>query len=264
MATGKKYYWIKLKTSFITSDKVDFLMSQKDGANYVVLYQMLCLKAINSDGELSNKFGEVIIPYDADKIQRDCKYFSKDTILVALELYKKLGMVYADDNGVLTITDFADMVGSESDYAKQKRMQRETKQLSGHKVDSSVDIVHTEKEIEKEIELDKIYSRADTTTYQEIIAYLNDKLGTHYKHTSKSTQRLINARLNENFTVEDFKRVIDNKYDSWHSDRKMKDFLRPQTLFGTKFESYLNEKVADKIEMPEYDPMERLIQAKEK
>ena len=44
----------------------------------------------------------------------------------------------------------------------------------------------------------------------------------------------------------------------------MKDFLRPQTLFGTKFESYLNEKAADKIEMPEYDPMERLIQAKEK
>lgn len=44
MATGKRYFWIKLREAFMTSDTVDFLMSQKDGANYVVLYQMLCLK----------------------------------------------------------------------------------------------------------------------------------------------------------------------------------------------------------------------------
>ena len=52
MATGKRYYWIKLKTSFMTSDAVDFLMGEKDGANYVVLYQMLCLKTINTGGKL--------------------------------------------------------------------------------------------------------------------------------------------------------------------------------------------------------------------
>ena len=73
MATGKRYYWIKLKESFMTSDVVDFLMSQKDGANYVVLYQMLCLKTINTDGRLSRQIGEIIIPYDVEKIQRDCK-----------------------------------------------------------------------------------------------------------------------------------------------------------------------------------------------
>ena len=71
MATGKRYYWIKLKDSFMTSDAVDFLMGQKDGANYVVLYQMICLKTINTDGRLERRIGEVIIPYDEAKIQRD-------------------------------------------------------------------------------------------------------------------------------------------------------------------------------------------------
>ena len=61
MATGKRYYWIKLRESFMTSDTVDFLMSQKDGANYVVLYQMLCLKTINTGGRLSRTIGEIVI-----------------------------------------------------------------------------------------------------------------------------------------------------------------------------------------------------------
>ena len=49
MATGKRFYWMKLKESFMTSDTIDYFMSQPDGANYVVLYQMLCLKTINTD-----------------------------------------------------------------------------------------------------------------------------------------------------------------------------------------------------------------------
>lgn len=151
MAKGKKYYWIKLKTSFMTSDKVDFLMSQKDGANYVVLYQMLCLKTINTQGSLSNRIGEVLIPYDVDKVQRDCKYFNKDTIIVALELYKKLGMIYANEENLLQIADFNELVGGETDYAGQKRKQR---QLITQDVDKLVDNVHTEIELEKEIDIE--------------------------------------------------------------------------------------------------------------
>ena len=123
MATGKRYYWIKLKESFMTSDVVDFLMSQKDGANYVVLYQMLCLKTINTDGRLSRRIGEIIIPYDVDKIQRDCKWFSADTIRVALELYTRFGLVYRDEDGTLVMTDHENLVGSETNWAIQKRNQ---------------------------------------------------------------------------------------------------------------------------------------------
>jgi len=133
----KRYYWIKLKDTFLTSDAVDFLMSQKNGANYVVLYQMLCLKTVNTGGELSRQIGEVIIPFDVDKIQRDCKYFEKDTIIVALELYKKLGLVYENKNGFLQIANFDNLVGSETDKAEIMRRLREKRKketLSGNEV----------------------------------------------------------------------------------------------------------------------------------
>lgn len=175
MATGKKYYWIKIKESFMTSDKVDFLMSQKNGANYIVLYQMLCLKTINTNGELCRELGEVIIPFDEYKIQRDCKYFEIDTIRVAFELYKKLGMIYVNSENMLQIADFNNMVGFETDYATQKRVQRsgKSKELSvdrrvDRSVDKSVEIVHIDirdkildnryknKEKDKELNIDSL------------------------------------------------------------------------------------------------------------
>lgn len=125
MAEEKRYYWIKLKDTFMTSDAVDFLMSQKNGSDYVVLYQMLCLKTVNTNGELVRQIGEVIIPFDIDKIQRDCKYFSYDTIAVAMELFKKLGLIYEQENGYLKIAKFDELVGSESKWAKYKRDKKE-------------------------------------------------------------------------------------------------------------------------------------------
>lgn len=82
---------------------------------------------------------------------------------------------------------------------------------------------------------------------EEIINYLNNKIDTHYKTTTPKTKQLITARLNEGFTVEDFKKVIENKYSTWFKDKKMCNYLRPETLFGTKFENYLNEKVKKRL-----------------
>lgn len=120
----QRYYWIKITDRFMTSDTVDFLMEQKDGANYVVLYQMLCLKSVNNDGRLSRTIGEVIIPYDEAKIQRDTKWFTIDTIRVALELYKKLGLIYEQEDGILRITDFDKMIFSQTESAMRKQEQR--------------------------------------------------------------------------------------------------------------------------------------------
>ena len=89
----------------------------------------------------------------------------------------------------------------------------------------------------------EIYKEKDFT---DIIDYLNNKTNSNYKYTGKKMLELIKARLNEGFTLEDFKRVIDNKVNSWGNDDKMVKFLRPETLFSNKFESYLNEKVAFK------------------
>lgn len=139
MATGKRFYWMKLKESFMTSDTIDYFMSQPDGANYVVLYQMLCLKTINTDGRLSRQIGEVAIKYDIPKIQRDLKWFSADTIRVALNLYKSFGLVYEDIDGVLVLADHNNLVGCETDWGEKKRRQRNSPALqSGDNVPTDV------------------------------------------------------------------------------------------------------------------------------
>lgn len=77
--------------------------------------------------------------------------------------------------------------------------------------------------------------------YEKIVDYLNRKTNSHYRPTSKATRRLIKARYNEGFTDIDFKTVIDKKCAEWLQDGNMVQYLRPETLFGTKFEAYLNQ-----------------------
>lgn len=143
----QRFYWIKLKTDFYDSDeRIDYLMSQKNGSDYVVLYQMLCLKAANNQGNLSYSVGEMIVPFDIDKIVRDCKYFSKDTVMVALNLYKQLGLIYVEENGSLQIAGFGELVGMESKWASIKREQRlQGGQKGGQKLDN----------VQQEIDIDK-------------------------------------------------------------------------------------------------------------
>jgi hypothetical protein len=78
--------------------------------------------------------------------------------------------------------------------------------------------------------------------YSEAIDYLNEKAGTKYKSSSKNTTRHIQARLNEGYTLEDFKTVIDKKCSEW-LNTDMEKYLCPDTLFGSKFEKYLNQKI---------------------
>lgn len=79
-----------------------------------------------------------------------------------------------------------------------------------------------------------------TAKTKEILDYLNNKLSANYKSTSKKTQSLVRARLNEGYTVDDFEKVIDVKCNEW-LNTSMSKYLRPETLFSNKFESYLNQ-----------------------
>ena len=127
-------------------------MGQKDGANYVVLYQLLCLKTINQNGELYRNIGEILIPYDTEKIQRETKWFSADTIRVAMDLYRKIGLIYEQKNGMLKIADFENMVGSQtiSAFKKQEQLKARRGKIGGKKVEK------IPPEIDKEIEIEKI------------------------------------------------------------------------------------------------------------
>lgn len=222
---NKRYYWIKLKDTFFTSDTVDFLMSQKNGANYVVLYQMLCLKSVNTQGELSRKIGEMIIPFDVDKIHRDCKYFDIDTIRVALELYIRLGLIYEQDNGILQIANFDNMVGSETQGAVEKRQQRYQKKLEESRgIDNGIDRVY---QYNRDKILDIRDKRIDNRDKieEEKVSYDTQKKKTH-KTFVKPTLEEVEAYCKERNNGIDAQHFIDfyESKDWFIGKNKMKDW----------------------------------------
>ena len=86
------------------------------------------------------------------------------------------------------------------------------------------------------------YINEDNIGYKEILEYLNNKTNRNYSYKSKKNQEMIKARFNEGYTIDDFKKVIDNKCSDWLNDDKMNEYLRPETLFSNKFDGYLNKK----------------------
>lgn len=83
----------------------------------------------------------------------------------------------------------------------------------------------------------------DARPYAEIVSDLNEVCDTNFKPTTNKTRELISARIKEGFTVDDFKTVHRKKADEWKNNPEFSKFLRPETLYGTKFESYLNQKI---------------------
>ena len=159
--------------------------------------------------------------------------------------------------GVIVITDW-----KRNNYLDKKRVketiyQEEKSQLSYNEKTEKYECLTNVKQMlnqnrieenrieENSIEENRIdiYSPAkqDKIPYKEIVDYLNFKINSNYKPTTKKTKDLIKARYNEGFKLEDFKKVIDKKGNEWLNDKKMEQFLRPTTLFGTNFESYLNQ-----------------------
>lgn len=96
-----------------------------------------------------------------------------------------------------------------------------------------------------------VTSSNSTIPYKEIVNYLNKQSNKSYRDTSNKTRKLIDARYNQGFDINDFKKVIENMTSAWIDDKKMNMYLRPETLFGTKFESYLNQKInTDNVKQP--------------
>ena len=92
---------------------------------------------------------------------------------------------------------------------------------------------------------------------EEVIDYLNTTCDKHYRAKNKKTIEHINGRLNEGFTVDDLKRVIDNKARKWKGDKKMDDYLRPSTLFAPKkFEEYLNERPSESTQHMDFSDID--------
>ena len=87
--------------------------------------------------------------------------------------------------------------------------------------------------------------------YSQVVDYLNEKSGKHY-HVTKDVTSLMNARMSEGATLDDFKTVIDKKTDEW-MDTPFEQYLRPKTLFSNKFDGYLNQPVKGKEQPKDYN-----------
>ena len=170
MAKGNKYYWLKLKEDFFEDDAINWIEEQPNGKDYCLFYLKLCLKSLKSEGLLIRNVGNMLVPYDAKKLS-DLTNTDVDTVKVAMDMFKKIGLVDILENGEIFMNQLNTMVGKETDYAEQKRIQRENKIKIEQKDNvhllslESPKIVHTE--IEKEIEKEKekeIYFESDDKT----------------------------------------------------------------------------------------------------
>lgn len=264
MSENKRYYWLKLDENFFEDDTIAWLEEQENGKDYVIFYLKLSLRSLKDDGRLIRYVGETLIPYDVKALAK-LTNTSPDTVAVSMKIFLEIGLVSRLESGEIYLNQIEEMVGSETDVAKRVRKHRakkvlgegDNKQLLQSNVDETKSNTELEKEKEKELETDtEVRSKkkesnntmsglpdgtSSSIPYKEIVDYLNDKADRKYKHTTNKTKSLIKARCNEGFGLVDFKKVIEVKVHQWNNDPKMTKYIRPETLFGTKFESYVNE-----------------------
>lgn len=175
-----KFYWLQIKEDFFEDDAIDWLEEQENGTEYCLFYLKLCLKSLKSNGVLIRKVGDVLIPYDAKKLA-DLTKTKKDTVIVAMELLKQIGLIKILESGEIYMTQVEEMIGCKSKGAFKKQQQRALKKeklsnyqkmlpendnlsmensKGGHL--SPICPSEIEREIELELELEKEIERDNT------------------------------------------------------------------------------------------------------
>lgn len=248
MAEPKRYFWLKLHKDFFKRKEIKRLRKIAGGDTYTIIYMEMLLRSIIDEGKLffdgleDDFASELALDLDEDE----------ENVKITIQYLLKTGLLEIRSDEEYYLPDTKDSTGCETAVAVRVRRHREKQKALQcnanvtqvkHFCNGEIEI---EKEIEKEIELelDKIHCRVkhDHTPnpITEIIDYLNLKTNKNYKTTTQKTRALIKARMNEHFTVDDFKIVINKMCTEWMGTN-MEKYLRPETLFGTKFESYLNQ-----------------------
>ena len=231
---SKRYFWLRLNEDFFNSKRIKRLRSLAGGDTYTIIYLKMQLKALKTDGYL---YYDGILDNFAAELALDIDE-SVDNVKITVDYLLSVGLLEASPDGSeYNLPYLKNLVGSETAVAQRVRDHRKRQKALQCNTDAT-EVKHLcngEKEIEKE--KDKYIS-----SYEDIVEYLNQKAGKNFKSATPKTRNCIRARLNEGFTVEDFKKVIDTMCGKWLGDSKMEPYLRPETLFGTKFEGYLNLK----------------------
>ena len=235
--------WIKLATNIFDNRKIRQIECLPDGDAIIVVWvKLMCLAgSINDSGFV---YFTKEIPYTDQMLAAQ---FNRPltTVQLAMNTFQQFGMIEVIDD-VLRISNwekYQNVEGMEKireQTRKRVANYREKQKLLTGNVTGNATVTQgnaIEEDIEEDIDKEK------EDIYLSVIRYLNEKAGTHYKATTTKTRRTINARINEGFTLDDFKTVIDKKCEEWLGNERMEQYIRPETLFGTKFESYLNAKI---------------------
>ena len=232
---NRRYYWLQLKDDFFNSKEMKLMRKLPGGEEITIIYLKMMLASLAEQGKLyfeglAEDLAEelsLIIDEDPEAIRLTLMFLTKKKLLTT------------SDNYQFNLEQVPEMVGSETASTRRSRKHRETQKV----LQCNTTATKGNGDIDIDIDIDK-GQKPQSDVYEEIIKYLNEKTGSHFKPTSKSTQRLINGRLSENYTIEDFKYVIDVKTNEWKNNTKMSKYLTPDTLFNaSKFEKYRNQQM---------------------
>lgn len=216
--------WIKINTSMFDDEKIKFIESLPNRDTTLIIW----VKLLTQAGKC-NAGGFVMltenIPFTEESL---AGVFNRpiNDVRFALKTFQELEMIELYDGGKIAIANWEkhqNVEGmeklKEQNAERQKRFRQKQQQIL---IESGAMVT-------------------DEIPFKEIVEYLNEKAGKKYKASSDKTKKCIRARWNERHRFEDFKQVIDNKVGEWMGT-EWESYLRPETLFGTKFEGYLNQK----------------------
>lgn len=250
-------------------DYISSIITQFSGQNNVIPIPVVYIK-ITEDYPSAALLNQMI--YWSDRTSRKDGYFYKSYN----EWYEELHLTEYQVRRAtkkLKSFGFVDTALKKANGAPTLHYKVDTKEVSewilkklknGNLRNSRMDSEETQESLTEittktttEITNNNILSPSSTAyPYKDVIDYLNQQTGKNYKSTTKKNQTVIRARTDEGFSLDDFKRVIDNKVAEWKGTN-MEKYLRPETLFGTKFEGYLNQELQpsglDQLERMKYD-----------
>lgn len=150
MSENKRYYWLKLNEDFFDDDTIQFIEEQENGILYSNFYLKLCLKSLKNEGKLIRLVGNTLIPYDVKSLSK-LTNVDIDTVRVAMELFKRIGLIEVLDTGEIYMSQINEMIGSETNRAKGMRALRarqKSEQLEVSQCDASVTTCDEEIEID--------------------------------------------------------------------------------------------------------------------
>lgn len=246
--------WIKLTTDMFDNKKIKKIRRLPEGNNIILIWVELLTMAgkCNAGGMI---FISENIPYDIESLADDLGFGNNvEVVRLALRVLQEFKMIITDETSleIANWYEYQSATGLESirEYERDRKREyrKRQKELALIEQEKSVSDNFSDKSTDSSISISNSISNSNIKyidNIKDIIDYLNNKLNTKYRYDTESNNKLIRARLNEGYTVEDFKTVIDKKFDEWNGT-DMAKHLKPSTLFApSHFSNYLNQ--IDKI-----------------